>query len=293
VTSNTLPYGGVLQIPAPPGLKGPTLLQSPLGPKMLRTALSRRGIYPALRVGAHRYPYPQVRLASTASSQRPFLHRTRLLLRWTGYAAASTVVGVTLITGAIFVHDAFTYTEAHVDKVPVSPLALHPETGGPKNLPVVAAFLSDLEDPENERINEKPRLVIVGGGWGVGGTHTGVYRRTEETTIPSRPSGCYTNFPLETTMLRSFLQTRLQRSLPSSLARVHLGIFSKLSLTNPTAAAVGTVQVRSLVEPLRKIIARLEGHFISGKAVDLVMSERLLEVEVCGPDGSNKSIYVP
>ena len=66
-----------------------------------------------------------------------------------------------------------------------------------------------------------------------------------------------------------------------------------LSLTSPTAAAVGTVQVRSLIEPLRKIIARLEGHFISGKAVDLVMSERLLEVEVVGPDGQKKSIYVP
>jgi len=74
---------------------------------------------------------------------------------------------------------------------------------------------------------------------------------------------------------------------------VFLGIFLALSLTSMTAAAVGTVQVRSLVEPLRKIIARLEGHFISGKAVDLVMSEKLLEVEVCGPNGSKRSIYVP
>lgn len=94
-------------------------------------------------------------------------------------------------------------------------------------------------------------------------------------------------------MLHSFHPTRLQRSLPSSHARVHLGILLVSSLTGPTAAAVGTVQVRSLIEPLRKIIARLEGHFISGKAVDLVMSERLLEVEISGPDGSKKSIYVP
>lgn len=98
---------------------------------------------------------------------------------------------------------------------------------------------------------------------------------------------------METTTLRSFLPTRLQHSLPSSPARVNLGVFLVLSLTSPTAAAVGTVQVRSLIEPLRKIIARLEGHFISGKAVDLVMSERLLEVEVVGPDGQKKSIYVP
>lgn len=259
---------------------------------MLRTVLSRHTIYPALRAGAHRHPYPRVRLASTASSPRPFLYRTRLVLRWTGYAAASTVLGVTLITGAIFVHDAFTYHQAHVDKVPVSPLALQPETGGPKNLPIVAAFLGDIEDPENERINQKPRLVIVGGGWGVGEARVEVCQ-TEQTSIPSRLLDCSANFLLETTMLRSFLLTRLRRSLLSSHARVHLGILSPLLLTGPTAAAVGTVQVRSLIEPLRKIIARLEGHFISGKAVDLVMSERLLEVEVAGPDGSKKSIYVP
>ena len=94
-------------------------------------------------------------------------------------------------------------------------------------------------------------------------------------------------------MLRSFLPTRLRRSPLSSLARVHLGTLPAPSLTGSTAAAVGTVQVRSLIEPLRKIIARLEGHFISGKAADLVMSERLLEVEVSRSDGSTKSIYVP
>ena len=59
------------------------------------------------------------------------------------------------------------------------------------------------------------------------------------------------------------------------------------------AAAVGTVQVRSLIEPLRKIVARLRGHYISGKAVDLVMGERLLEVETTGPDGEKHNIYVP
>lgn len=60
-----------------------------------------------------------------------------------------------------------------------------------------------------------------------------------------------------------------------------------------SAAAVGTVQARSLVEPLRKIISRLEGHFILGKAQDLVMSERLLEVEIAAEDGGRESIYVP
>ena len=60
------------------------------------------------------------------------------------------------------------------------------------------------------------------------------------------------------------------------------------------AAAVGTVSVRSLVEPLRKIAARLRGHLINARAVDLVMSERLLEVETISPNGIEKQrMYIP
>ena len=59
------------------------------------------------------------------------------------------------------------------------------------------------------------------------------------------------------------------------------------------AAAVGTVSVRSLIESLRKIIARLHGQLIHGRAVDLVMSERLLEVETVSIDGGTRNIYVP
>lgn len=44
---------------------------------------------------------------------------------------------------------------------------------------------------------------------------------------------------------------------------------------------------------MRKIIARLRGQMITGKAMDLVMSERLLEVETTGPDGTTQRIYVP
>ena len=219
-------FSGVLLHAGAP-LKNSLQPPSILGREMLRTALSRQAIYPALRVGTHRYPFPQVRLASTAPSPRPFLYRTRQFLRWTGYTVASTVLGVTLITGVIFVHDAFTYTDAHVDKVPVSPLALSPETGGPKNLPIVSAFLGDIEDPENERINQKPRLVIVGGGWGVSGSHSDFYRTKEHLNFP-RLWDCSASSHLEITTLHSFLPTRSQRSLPSSLARVHLGIFSVL-----------------------------------------------------------------
>ena len=59
------------------------------------------------------------------------------------------------------------------------------------------------------------------------------------------------------------------------------------------SAAVGTVQVRSLVEPLRKIIARVRGHFLNGYAVDLVMGQQLLEVETIETDGTKKRMYLP
>lgn len=56
---------------------------------------------------------------------------------------------------------------------------------------------------------------------------------------------------------------------------------------------MGTVQFRTLIEPLRKIIARVRGHFIHGRAVDLHMHERLLEVEIPTSNGKSKHIYVP
>jgi len=64
---------------------------------------------------------------------------------------------------------------------------------------------------------------------------------------------------------------------------------SRLSI----AAAVGTVQVRSLVEPLRKLIARVRGHYVNGYAVDLVMGENLLEVQTKTVDGTTRNIYLP
>jgi hypothetical protein len=51
--------------------------------------------------------------------------------------------------------------------------------------------------------------------------------------------------------------------------------------------------VRSLIEPMRKIVARVHGQFLTGRAVDIVMSERLLEVETHDAQGNAMNIYVP
>ncbi|KAI0672741.1 nucleotide-binding domain-containing protein [Trametes maxima] len=182
--------------------------------------------------------------------------RWRTAARYTLYLLGSSVVGLGVLTSAIFLHDAFTYTERNIEGVPVSPRALHPQRGGPKNLPVLSRLLSDIEDDEKRELVGKPHLVIVGGGWGAVGVLDKLSPGDYHITIVSPET--YTTFtPL----------------LPS--------------------AAVGTVSVRSLVEPLRKIAARLQGHLINARAVDVVMSERLLEVETIVPDGKSEHMYIP
>ncbi|KAF8559689.1 nucleotide-binding domain-containing protein [Imleria badia] len=185
-----------------------------------------------------------------------FLRRSLLVAKYTSYLVLSATAGLFALGATIFIHDAFTYTDKHVERVPVSPIALHPERGGPKNLPVVNVLLADEEDEEFRKLNEKPKLVIVGGGWGA------------VSVLQHLSLGDY-----HVTVVTAETFTTFTPLLPS--------------------AAVGTVQVRSLIEPMRKIIARLRGQMICGKATDLVMSQRLLEVETVGSDGNVQRIYVP
>lgn len=64
-------------------------------------------------------------------------------LRYAGYVFGSVGFGIFTITAVVFIHDAFTYSSKHIDRVPVSPLALHPEVGGPKNLPIARVLMGD------------------------------------------------------------------------------------------------------------------------------------------------------
>lgn len=48
-----------------------------------------------------------------------------------------------------------------------------------------------------------------------------------------------------------------------------------------------------MIEPIRKVIARLRGHFINGKAVDIAMSDHLLEIETFSSTGHSERIYLP
>lgn len=123
-------------------------------------AFARRSRHPSL---------PHTRRLSTAPPSRSsrYLQTTKAVVKWTGFVCLSTVVGVVVVGAGILVHDMFTYTDKHIDRVPVNPLALNPQRGGPKNLPVAKILVDDEEDEEAKKLASKPRLVIIGAGWGV------------------------------------------------------------------------------------------------------------------------------
>ncbi|KAJ3805570.1 hypothetical protein F5876DRAFT_51637 [Lentinula aff. lateritia] len=191
---------------------------------------------------------------STPPRRRTLFRRLFIFSKYTLYLSLTSVVGLVVLTSFLFIHDLFTYTSRHVDRVPMNPLALHLERGGPKNLPIARVLVDDDEDEDMHRIaRDKPRLVVVGGGWGAMGVLQTLHLGDYHVTVVSNET--FTTFtPL----------------LPS--------------------AAVGTVQVRSLIEPIRKIVARLRGHFVNGKAVDVDFGQRLIEIECVG---NGERVYIP
>lgn len=121
----------------------------------------------------------RVRLNSTAQQPPPnrLWKGTKTTAKYAGYLCLSSVIGVATLTAGILIHDAFTYNEKHTDRVPVSPLALSPLKGGPKNLPIVGVQFGDEEEEEMQHLMTRPKLVILGGGWGVSGRHRHEWQR--------------------------------------------------------------------------------------------------------------------
>lgn len=112
-------------------------------------------------------PFPRPHRLYSTEVPRSKFQRAKTFAKYTAYLGLSSVVGVAVVGAGILAHDAFTYNDKHVDRVPVNPLALNPERGGPKNLPIARVLIDDEEDEEAKLLAVKPRLVIVGGGWGV------------------------------------------------------------------------------------------------------------------------------
>jgi NADH dehydrogenase len=172
---------------------------------------------------------------------------------WLGIGIAT--IGATVLL--IFAYDASTYKfDPEVDDLEISQIALSPQRGGPKNLPIAEHLIDDDETPEKKNQKHKPKLVILGTGWGSIALLKTLHPDEYHVTVVS-PSNHFLFTPM----------------LPS--------------------ATVGTLELRSLVEPVRKIVARVKGHFLKATAEDVDFSEKLIECSSIGPDGKERRFYLP
>lgn len=156
-----------------------------------------------------------------------------------------------------FGYDAMTYREdLSAQDIPVSSLALSPRRGGPKNLPIVEHFIDDDESEDSKGQKHKPKLVLLGVGWGNVALLKKLNPGDYHVTVIS-PSNYFCFTPL----------------LPS--------------------ATVGTLELRSLIEPIRYIIHKARGHFLRGTAQDIDFSAKLIEVRSSSFNGVEEHYYVP
>ena len=210
-----------------------------------------------LRMLPSQTPFLQTRSLASGGSSFPRRGRVyRFFYRTFAYTG-----GFLLVTGglilAFFVYDATTYREdlSHTD-IPVSEKALEPRRGGPKNLPIAEVLVDDDDSAGMSRQKHKPKLVILGSGWGSVALLKTLNPEDYHVTVVSP-----VNYFLFTPMLPS--------------------------------ATVGTLELRSLIEPVRRIVQRVRGHFLRAEAVDVELSERLLEVSQTDSQGEKRHFYLP
>nr|POE71946.1 external alternative nad(p)h-ubiquinone oxidoreductase b1, mitochondrial [Quercus suber] len=197
------------------------------------------------------------RFASTTTQGAPKKRSRVLSVLYRSFTTLGIFValGGSLVLG-FFIYDATTYSaEPDVADIPVSEYALNPRRGGPKNLPIAEFFVDD-DDANMKGQKHKPKLVILGTGWGSVALLKQLYAGEYHVTVVS-PSNHFLFTPM----------------LPS--------------------ATVGTLELRSLVEPVRRIVKAAGGHFLKASAKDVEFSEKLVEIESVGPDGNKESFYLP
>ncbi|KAI0540681.1 pyridine nucleotide-disulfide oxidoreductase-domain-containing protein [Xylaria digitata] len=230
--SRNRPFGSLLR--APPSVRKLKLKQanSPIASNQYTRALSGR-------------PLPQRR-----SAFLDFAYRSAAIF--------GTGVGfVAVLFAAFFVYDSTTYRESvNFGDCHISEAALQPPRGGPKNLPILKALLDDDENEDAAEKKYKPRLVILGSGWGSVALLKQLNPDDYHVTVISPK-----NYFLFTPMLPS--------------------------------ATVGTLEFRSLVEPIRRVLSRIRGHYLRGTAEDVEFSHKLVEVSQINAQGKEVRFYVP
>ncbi len=185
------------------------------------------------------------------------LPRTRRLI-----VRSATVLGFTVVIGGVllagfFLYDITTYrSSVSRADIEVPTLALTPESGGPRNLPIARVMIDDEDEEKNKLTHDKPRLVILGSGWGAFTLLKGLNPKDYHVTVVSP-----TNYFLFTPLL--------------------------------PAAAVGTMELRTLTEPIRKVTKSIGGHFVEASAEDIEISEKLVELRESSESGEKRRFYLP
>lgn len=169
----------------------------------------------------------------------------------------TTMTVGTLLVG-FFIYDATTYQPDPLpDNLIINELALNPTRGGPENLPILRHNLDDFDCEEKENLKYRPKLVVLGSGWGSVALLKSLNQGDYDVTVISP-----TNY---------FLFTPL---LPS--------------------AATGTLEVKTLTESIRRIVGYLSGHYLEAYADKVEFKEKLVKVhKVDKLSGEKKEFYVP
>jgi NADH:ubiquinone reductase (H+-translocating) len=214
------------------------------------TTLARRGQWRIL----------SAQLSRSFVSGKPLPQRRSWILNFV-YRSAAWLGGSIVFVGvgvvAFFLFDASTYREdLSYRDIQVSEIALSPRCGGPKHLPIAEVQIDDDDCAEMQRQKDKPKLVILGGGWGSVALLKTLNPDDYHVTLVSP-----TNYFLFTPMLPS--------------------------------ATVGTLEFRSLVEPIRRIVTRVRGHFIRASAEHIEFSEKLVEISQKDTTGKEVRFYLP
>ena len=197
-----------------------------------------------------------IRILSTKPLHAPTSRIGRFFIRTLFYLGTFVAFGTTFIV-CFFIYDASTYgATPSIESLPVSSLALNPRRGGPKNLPIAEHFIDDGDCEHKYASKHKPRLVLLGTGWGSVAVLKNLNPEDYHVTVIS-PSNQFLFTPM----------------LPS--------------------ATVGTLELRSLVEPVRGIVNRVHGHFLKAMSVDIAFSEKLVEVESVDGAGKTQNFYIP
>ncbi|KAL7275727.1 hypothetical protein RUND412_001310 [Rhizina undulata] len=224
--------------------------RSPLSLTPRPTILPRHSSFLSKQLGSHSRILATSAVQTKKGAVVRFLYKSFAFLGFTAASFGGLVI-------AFFLYDASTYKEEPEKfDIIISDLALHPRKGGPKNLPIAELLVDDEDSEEMQKQKDKPKLVILGSGWGSVALLKTLNPDNYHVTVVS-PSNYFLYTPL----------------LPS--------------------ATVGTVEVRSLIEPIRRITARIKGHFLKGSAESVDFSEKLVEIVQKLPNGEERRFYLP